>query len=246
MGFTVIIPARYASNRLPGKVLLPIAGEPMIHHAYLRAIESAATRVVIATEDARIRDVAMGFGAEVCMTARDHRCGSERVAEAITQLDLDDDHVVVNLQGDEPLLPAVLIDQVAALLHDTEASAASMATLATPCEASAFANPHVVKVVCDVQGRALYFSRAAIPYPRTDIDRAIALRHVGIYAYRSAFLQRFIRLSPSPYEQYEQLEQLRALWHGFPIRVAQAAVAPPPGVDTAADLEQIRARMEKR
>ncbi|WP_207061096.1 3-deoxy-manno-octulosonate cytidylyltransferase [Motiliproteus sp. SC1-56] len=249
MIFSVIIPARYASSRLPGKPLQDIAGRPMIEHVYRRALESEAARVVIATDDPRIESVAKGFGAEVVMTDAAHPSGTDRLQEVVTRLGLYADDIVVNVQGDEPLIPPRIINQVA---HNLAAEpAASIATLSEPIEDLAtFKNPNVVKVVADQQGRALYFSRAPIPWPRDAMadDALEALpqgygfqRHIGIYAYRVKLLNDFVRWPPCPLEQTECLEQLRAMWHGAQIHVAEADEAPPAGVDTPEDLARVRA-----
>lgn len=238
MDFVVVIPARYASTRLPGKPLRDINGKPMIEHVYDRGRESAARDVVVATDDARIADAAEAFGATVCLTGNQHRSGTERIAEVADVFDWSDDTIVVNLQGDEPMLPAALIDQCVTLLND---SAADLATLASPVLSDAdFENPNVVKVVTDDNDNAIYFSRATIPYPR-DADmrreaRAAALHHHGIYAYRCGVLRRLVEAQPSPLERAEHLEQLRALSLGMTIRVGIPATRPGAGVDTEEDL----------
>ena len=239
--FVVVIPARYASTRLPGKPLRDINGKPMIEHVYRRGLESSARQVVIATDDERIADAAESFGAAVCMTGDQHRSGTERIAEVADLLDWRDETVVVNLQGDEPAMPASLIDQCAELLDD---SSADLATLASPILSDEdFANPNVVKVVLDNADNAIYFSRATIPYPRDGARvsdaRAAALHHHGIYAYRCGVLRRLVAAEPSPLETAEHLEQLRALSMGMSIRVGIPAVRPGTGVDTEADLEAI-------
>lgn len=238
--FIVVIPARYASIRLPGKVLRDIAGKPMLQHVYERACESAASEVVIATDDDRIASVAETIGATVCMTSDQHRSGTERIAEVADLLDWRDDQVVVNLQGDEPSMPATLINQCAELLEDV---AADVATLASPLEKDEdFDNPNVVKVICDIHGHAIYFSRTAIPYARESENRkratAAALHHHGMYAYRCGVLRRFVEAEPSDIEVCEQLEQLRALSLGMSIAVGVPAVRPGPGVDTEDDLRR--------
>jgi 3-deoxy-manno-octulosonate cytidylyltransferase (CMP-KDO synthetase) len=243
--FVVVIPARYASTRLPGKPLLDLNGRPMLAHVHERGAESAATEVVIATDDDRIAEAAETFGATVCMTRDTHRSGTDRIAEVADLLDWDDETVVVNLQGDEPAMPAALIDQCAGLLAD---SRADISTLASPiASADDFGSPNVVKVVCDAEGFALYFSRSPIPYPRHEGEglRAMdaALHHHGIYAYRAGVLRRLVRAEPSPLERIEQLEQLRALSLGIRIRVGVPAVRPGRGVDTAADLEAVAAEL---
>jgi 3-deoxy-manno-octulosonate cytidylyltransferase (CMP-KDO synthetase) len=245
----VIIPARYASTRLPGKPLALIAGKPMIQHVYERAVESGADAVVIATDDERIRAAAEAFGARVCMTSSTHRSGTERLAEAIAQLELPDDEIVVNLQGDEPLMPPALIRQVADTLaaHPDAAVATACTVISTEV---VFRDPNVVKVVCDGHGYALYFSRAPIPWPRESGARAVAahmaLRHIGLYAYRAGFVARYLTWPPSPLEEIEQLEQLRVLWHGERIVVCEAVAAPPLSVDTAEDLARARRLLEEK
>ncbi|MGE0081873.1 MAG: 3-deoxy-manno-octulosonate cytidylyltransferase [Thiohalomonadaceae bacterium] len=247
MSFRVIIPARYASTRLPGKPLLDIAGKPMLQHVFERALESGAAEVVIATDDNRIRAAAEAFGAPVCMTAAHHRSGSERLAEVVAQLGYGSDEVIVNLQGDEPLMPPALLRQVAAGLM--EHPAAPMATLCTPIDtARELFDPNVVKVVTDAQGYALYFSRAPIPWDRDaqaarpgELPAGVKhYRHLGIYAYRAGFLARYVGTPACELETRESLEQLRVLWMGEKIHVAEAAALPGPGVDTPADLEKVR------
>ena len=238
MDFAVVIPSRYASTRLPGKALRPINGKPMLEHVYRRACESRATEVVIATDDERIAEAAEAFGALVCTTGDQHRSGTERIAEAIDLLDWPDERIVVNLQGDEPAMPAALIDQCAALLADSDAA---LATLASPLRSEAdFRDPNVVKVLCDGAGCAIYFSRASIPHPRepAGLQSAMesALHHHGIYAYRCGVLRRLVTAEPSAPEIAERLEQLRALDLGMKIRVGVPDVRPGPGVDTERDL----------
>jgi len=236
--FVIVIPARFASVRLPGKPLREINGVPMIEHVYRRGRESTARDVVVATDDERIADAAESFGATVCMTGDQHRSGTERIAEVADLFDWPDGTIVVNLQGDEPAMPSALIDQCARLLDESDAD---IATLASPLRTDAdFRNPNVVKVVCDNVGNALYFSRAAIPYPRDASRaagaRAAALHHHGIYAYRCGVLRRLVAADPSPLETAEQLEQLRALSLGMKIRVGIPAQRPGAGVDTEEDL----------
>jgi 3-deoxy-manno-octulosonate cytidylyltransferase (CMP-KDO synthetase) len=246
MSFTVVIPARYASTRLPGKPLEDICGMSMIQRVWSRASEAAASRVLVATDDPRIADHCAGFGAEVVMTAAEHTSGTDRLAEVVRKLGLTDDEIVVNVQGDEPLIPSAVIEQVAQNLVRYD-----QANMATLCEAitepQAFRNPNVVKVVFDRDGYALYFSRAPIPWPRdapgedaTSIVAGQCWRHLGIYAYRAGFLARFTQWSPSPLESVEALEQLRAMHHGERIHVAEACARVPGGVDTAEDLEYLR------
>ena len=238
--FVVVIPARYASTRLPAKALREINGKPMLQHVYERGSESATSEVVIATDDDRIAEVAEAFGAIVCMTGNQHQSGTERIAEVADLLDWPDDQIVVNLQGDEPTMPAALIDECAALLDD---ATADIATLASPClSQDDFRNPNCVKVIRDVNDHAIYFSRAAIPYPRDDNsdERAAgaALHHHGIYAYRCGVLRRFVAAEPSELEACEQLEQLRALSLGMTIAVGIPSKRPGAGVDTEEDLER--------
>lgn len=245
--YTVVIPARYASTRLPGKPLLDIAGKPMIQHVWEQARKSGAQRVVVATDDSQIVDVCSSFGAQVVLTRADHNSGTDRLAEVAEQLGLPDDAIVVNVQGDEPLIPPSLIDQVAANL--AAHPEASIATLAEPLhDVLALFNPNVVKVLADADGLALTFSRAPLPWARDAFaaDRSQLpsgvpyRRHIGIYAYRAGFLADFVSWGPCWLEDTECLEQLRALWHGRRIHVADALEAPPAGVDTADDLERVR------
>ena len=243
--FIVVIPARFASTRLPGKALLDIHGKPMLQHVYERGLESAASEVVIATDDERIADAAEEFGAAVCMTGDYHRSGTERIAEVADLMDWPDEQVVINLQGDEPAMPAELIDQCAALLDDVTAD---IATLASPFQNQRdFQNPNCVKVIRDVRGHAVYFSRAAIPYSRDDgsDERAAsaALQHHGIYAYRCGVLRKFVEAEPSDLEVCEQLEQLRALSLGMTIAVGIPATRPGTGIDTEEDLERAKCEM---
>ena len=244
--FVVVIPARYASVRLPGKPLRPIAGEPMIQHVHRLAMQSKADEVWIATDDERIEAAARGFGANVCMTSADHHSGTERLAEVCELQSWPDDLVVVNLQGDEPLLPPVLIDECAALLDD---DSVGMGTLASPMETDEdLRNPNVAKIVIDQHDNALYFSRAPIPYSRDEhtdkLTMQIALRHHGIYAYRCAVLRQLIAAGPCDMEQCEKLEQLRALWLGITVRVGRASVRPGPGVDTEEDIAAVEDALE--
>jgi 3-deoxy-manno-octulosonate cytidylyltransferase (CMP-KDO synthetase) len=240
----IIIPARYASTRLPGKPLLDIAGKPMIVRVADCARASGATSVVVATDDTRIRDALADDGVQVVMTRTDHISGTDRLAEAIALLDLDDDEIVVNLQGDEPQMSPHLVRQVADLL-----TARPAAVMASACHAITsrddFLNPNVVKVVTDHEGYALYFSRAPIPWPRdamagTASGPLKAFRHIGLYAYRAGFVARYAAWPACPVESTESLEQLRVLWHGEKIAMVEADEAPPAGVDTPADLERVR------
>lgn len=244
MQFIVVIPARYASTRLPGKPLRDIAGLPMIQRVWQQACKSGAARVVIATDDSRIEAAALAFGAEVCMTRADHVSGTDRLQEVAQQLGLDSSQIVVNVQGDEPLIPPRVIDQVASNLAANEQ--AGVATLCEPIESvEDFCNPNVVKVVTDAQGLARYFSRAPIPWPRDHFqesqkskpDLDLARRHIGIYAYRVAELTRFVSWAVAPIERSESLEQLRFIWNSVGIHIADAIEPVPGGIDTEQDLE---------
>jgi 3-deoxy-manno-octulosonate cytidylyltransferase (CMP-KDO synthetase) len=239
MGFRVVIPARFDSSRLPGKALLPLAGKPMLQWVHERARASRADEVIVATDDERIANAARGFAAEVAMTARSHVSGTDRIAEVAATHNWASDDIVVNVQGDEPLIPPPIINQVAELLAANPR--ADIATLASKLDQAAdLADPNTVKVACDPTGRALYFSRAPIPFNR-DQPAALtpaSLRHVGIYAYRVAALRKLASLPPGRLEQIEKLEQLRALENGLEIRVALAVERPLADVNTAADLER--------
>ena len=246
--FSVIIPARFASSRLPGKVLLELAGKPLLWHVYRRALESGAQRVIIATDDARVEAAARIFEARVEMTAASHASGTDRIAEVVSRLGLADDEIVVNLQGDEPLMPAAVIRQVAErLAMDPGAAIATVCERIT--EARDLFDPAVVKVVMDAGGRALYFSRAPIPWDRDGFSGGDAnvwptaqpyYRHVGLYAYRVGFLKMFSVLPACELERTECLEQLRALDHGARILVDEAIAPSGFGIDTMADLERVR------
>ncbi|WP_312119791.1 3-deoxy-manno-octulosonate cytidylyltransferase [Kosakonia cowanii] len=248
MSFVVIIPARYASTRLPGKPLVDINGKPMVVHVLERARESGAERIIVATDNEEVMAAVQAVGGEVCMTRADHQSGTERLAEVVEKCGFSDETVIVNVQGDEPMIPPAIIRQVAdnlAARRDV-----GMATLAVPIESAEEAfNPNAVKVVMDAQGYALYFSRATIPWDR---DRFAAsretigdsfLRHIGIYGYRAGFIRRYVRWQTSPLEQIEMLEQLRVLWYGEKIHVDVASVVPGTGVDTPEDLERVRQAM---
>lgn len=250
MRFTVLIPARFGSSRFPGKPLARIAGRPMIEHVHAAAAASGASKVVVATDDERIASACRAFGAEAVMTSAGHASGTDRLAEAAARLGLADDEVVVNLQGDEPLLPPTLLVEAAATL-DGEVKA-PMGTLATPVTESREAfDPNVVKVVSDADGYALYFSRAPIPWWRDAYGGADplpadgTLRHLGIYAYRVAFLRQYPGLPVSPLERLESLEQLRVIWNGYRIRIAVASTVPGPGVDTPEDIERVEAALRR-
>ncbi len=247
MAFTVLIPARLASTRLPRKPLADIAGLPMVVRVAQRAARSAATRVVVAADDAEIVHACEAHGVMALLTRADHHTGSDRLAEACALLDLAADEIVVNVQGDEPLIAPAMIDACAALL--AERAHCVMATVAHAIDDVAdLASPNVVKLVCDAAGRALYFSRAPLPWWRDGYAQGITalpdpppLRHVGLYAYRCSFLKRFPTLAASPLEAIESLEQLRVLWHGERIAVHLSTERPRPGVDTPQDLERVRA-----
>ncbi len=249
--FDVVIPARFASSRLPGKPLADIAGKPMVEHVYRRARESSAERVIVATDDMRVAEAVRAFGGEVCMTSADHASGTDRLQEVAANLGLASDRILVNVQGDEPLIPPRVIDQVAAnLAANTDAG---VATLAEPIHTlEDFRNPNIVKVVAAESGLARYFSRAPVPWPRDAFASAGAgkgqelpaglepRRHIGIYAYRVAQLNRFVSWPVAPLEHFEALEQLRFLYHDENIHVADACEAVPGGVDTEADLQRMR------
>lgn len=245
--FKVAIPARYGASRLPGKPLLPLAGRPMIAHVCERALASGAETVIVCTDDRRIADAVRDLPVRAVLTAPEHPSGTARIAEMVDRLRLDDDEIIVNLQGDEPLMPPRLIGQVAAAL--AEDTHAAVATCCTPIHDRAeLFDPHAVKVVPDGNGRALYFSRAPIPFARDAFAEAEAplpegpfYRHIGLYAYRAGFLRHYVRWPVSPLETLESLEQLRVLWHGAAIRVLQTAEAPAAGVDTSADLARVEA-----
>jgi 3-deoxy-manno-octulosonate cytidylyltransferase (CMP-KDO synthetase) len=247
-GFVVLVPARLASTRLPRKPLADLGGEPMVVRVARRAAQSGAARVVVATDSAEVVDACRGFGVEAVLTRAEHPTGTDRLAEAVELLRLPDETIVANVQGDEPLLPPAVVADVARLLATRDDCA--IATAAHPlADAAEFFSPNVVKVVADAGGRALLFSRAPIPWSREAFaaDRGRlpvglpAWRHVGLYAYRAGFLRQFPRLRRPPLEEHESLEQLRALWHGFGIAVLTLAEPLPPGVDTPADLQAVRA-----
>jgi 3-deoxy-manno-octulosonate cytidylyltransferase (CMP-KDO synthetase) len=248
MSFVAIIPARFASTRLPGKPLVDIQGKPMVVHVMERALESGADRVIVATDNEEVARAVEAAGGEVCMTRADHHSGTERLAEVIDRYQFADETIIVNVQGDEPMIPPVIIRQVAENLANSEAG---MATLAVPVESAEEAfNPNAVKVVMDAKGYALYFSRATIPWDRErfaasrDTIGENFLRHIGIYGYRAGFIRRYVSWEPSPLEQIELLEQLRVLWYGEKIHVAVAKAIPSVGVDTPEDLARVRAAMQ--
>ncbi|MCX0502064.1 3-deoxy-manno-octulosonate cytidylyltransferase [Erwinia billingiae] len=248
MSFVAIIPARFASTRLPGKPLVDIQGKPMVVHVMERALESGADRVIVATDNEQVARAVEAAGGEVCMTRADHHSGTERLAEVVDRYQFADDTIIVNVQGDEPMIPPVIIRQVAENLAKSEAG---MATLAVPIETAEEAfNPNAVKVVMDAKGYALYFSRATIPWDRERFATSreeigdTFLRHIGIYGYRAGFIRRYVSWEPSPLEHIELLEQLRVLWYGEKIHVAVAKAIPSVGVDTPEDLARVRAAMQ--
>jgi 3-deoxy-manno-octulosonate cytidylyltransferase (CMP-KDO synthetase) len=237
--FNIVIPARFGSTRLPGKALLPIADKPMVAWVWERAMQAGAEHVVVATDDQRIVDEMTSRGAQVAMTRADHASGTDRLAEVVDQLEWADDAIVVNLQGDEPLMPVANIQRVAAMLSET--AGADMATLMEPLTAADADQQSVVKVVSSEAGRALYFSRSAIPFHREGGVPAPMFRHIGLYAYRAGFLQTFVGWPPAVAEQSESLEQLRALAHDAHIQIELAPATVPAGVDTESDLAAVRA-----
>jgi len=248
--FVVVIPARFASTRFPGKPLAQLDGKPMVAHVVDRAHESGADEVIVATDDRRIADAVAGCKCVVAMTRTDHATGTDRIAEVVAQRGWHDDTIVVNAQGDEPLLPPALVRSVATALE--ECPQAAIATACHPIsDVAEFLDPNAVKVVFDTNHYALYFSRAPIPWPRDEFasgrsrlpDDLPAYRHVGIYAYRCAFLRAYANLPQASLERFESLEQLRALAHGYRIAVSVQEHAPPPGIDTPEDLERVRGKI---
>lgn len=245
MRYSVIIPARYASTRLPGKPLADIAGKPMIVRVLEQAQKSLATRVIVATDNQLVFDTVKDYGGEVILTSPKHNSGTERLAEVVNQCQFADDEVIVNVQGDEPLVPPLIIDQVAENLVKYKTGMATLAVPITTVE-EAF-NPNAVKVVMDKDGYALYFSRAIIPWDRDRFAKSKStigdfyLRHIGIYAYRAGFIRQYVNWQPSQLEQIEMLEQLRVLWYGEKIHVDVAKQIPDIGIDTQEDLDKVRA-----
>jgi len=249
--FHVIIPARFGSTRLPGKALLPIGEWPLIQWVWRSAVASGAASVIIATDDERIRAAASGFGADCLMTSAHHASGTDRIAEVVRARALAAEDIVVNLQGDEPMMPAQVISEAAQSLR--EAAAADIVTAVAPIESlREFLDPSCVKALRANDGRALYFSRAPVPWPRDSVAADVptsfagAWRHIGIYAYRVRSLLQFAAWAPTPLETTEKLEQLRALEHGMHIHLMTLPHSPPAGVDTPADLERTRAALQKR
>lgn len=249
--FTVIIPARYQSERLPGKPLLDIGGKPMVQRVYEQAARSDAAQVIVATDDERIITAVKNFGGDVCLTRGDHPSGTDRLQEVCAIRRFNDDDVIVNVQGDEPLIPPAVINQVASNLVD---AGAEMATLSEVIDdLSDLLDPNIVKVVVDQNSNAMYFSRAPVPWPRDEFSAAEkslpevgqCLRHLGIYAYRVSLLNRYVEWDPSILEETEKLEQLRVLWNGVDIHVGQAVVNIPPGIDTELDLQRVLARIDE-
>ena len=238
--FRIVIPARYASVRLPGKPLRSICGRPMIEWVYNAALEAGAREVVVATDDRRIVDRVQGFGGNACITDSAHRSGTDRIVEVAQKLEWSSDTIVVNLQGDEPLMPAANIVQVAENLAELDCA---MTTLHQTIEAGEAQDPNQVKLVRDKRGYALYFSRSIVPYDRSGAT-AHYLGHIGIYAYRVGFIETFSKLAPCELEIAESLEQLRALWNGYAIHSELARAAPGPGIDTEQDLEKVIALIE--
>lgn len=247
MKFTVIIPARFASTRLPGKMLADIHGKPLIQHTYEKAVASGATRIIIATDSLQIKAICDGFDAEVCMTSEAHTTGTDRIAEAARIFGLASDEIIVNLQGDEPVMPAEFLHNLAEAL--SKCDDAEMATICVPIQSvEEIFNPNAVKVVLNEKGRAIYFSRAPIPWHRNSFNSQPAAvpsdttyyRHLGVYVFRNQFLQQYVQLQPAPIEKIELLEQLRALYYGANIHVVVIDQTPPAGVDTQEDLERVR------
>jgi 3-deoxy-manno-octulosonate cytidylyltransferase (CMP-KDO synthetase) len=252
VSYSIVIPARYAATRLPGKPLREIAGKSLLQHVYECAQRTQARQVIIATDDERIRQVAADFGADVCMTSGEHQSGTQRINEVIGARGIADDEIIVNLQGDEPLMPAACVAQIAELLETNPD--AQMSTLATPItHTDEVFDSNVVKVVLNKHGRALYFSRASIPWQRGSYEKNrveqtehwSCLRHIGIYGYRAAYIKEYVSLPAGPLEILESLEQLRVLWHGGTIVVGHAVEIPGPGVDTEQDFTRVRQLLEQ-
>ncbi|GEA06809.1 3-deoxy-manno-octulosonate cytidylyltransferase [Alteromonas sp. KUL42] len=244
MSFTVVIPARFGSSRFPGKPLALINEKPMIQHVVERAKEAGAASIIVATDDERIQQVVEGF-AQVCMTSPEHQSGTERIAEVIAKCNIAPDTIVVNVQGDEPFIPAENIKQVA--MNLASATQCQMATLSTPIEqVEDVFNPNIVKVIVNNNGEAIYFSRSPIPFERdrmmvntTSADTSLYTRHIGIYAYRANYVKQYVEYTPSALEHIESLEQLRAIWYGDKIHCTVAVAPPPIGIDTPEDLARL-------
>jgi 3-deoxy-manno-octulosonate cytidylyltransferase (CMP-KDO synthetase) len=251
LDFSVIIPARYQSTRLPGKPLIDLAGKSMIQRVYEQAQDSDASRVVVATDDGRIASAVEDFGGSVCMTSSEHLSGTDRLQEVCSILELANDHIVINVQGDEPLIPPAVINQVANNLNQSDAEIATLSETIDRIED--FLDPNIVKVISDKLSHAIYFSRAPIPWPREAFSSSQTVlppelncqRHLGIYAYRVSLLNKFIKWPAAAVEEAERLEQLRALWHGVAIHIEQSIENIPPGVDTESDLKRTLALLEK-
>ena len=250
MSFVIVIPARYASTRLPGKLLKDLEGKSIIQHVYERAAKSGADSIIVATDDDRIAAEVTGFDGDVCMTSDTHQSGTQRIAEVIQLKNISSNAIIVNVQGDEPFIPVSCIEQVAELLNKHQD--AVMATLYTPLTSEhELFDSNVVKVVANNSGEAMYFSRATIPWYRGDYEHKDITeqhlknthRHIGIYAYRASFIHQYTSYQPSPLEEIEMLEQLRVLWYGHKIAIAEAVDVPGPGIDTVADLEKARAML---
>lgn len=249
--YKIVIPARFSSSRLPGKPLIKLAGKPMIQHVYERALDTGVQDIVVATDDSRIEAVAKEFGAEVVMTSPNHENGTERIAEVARLKGWSDDSVIVNLQGDEPLIPQSLIELTAkGLIDHPEAGMSSICTAIT--EDTEVFNPNVVKVVLDNNNFALYFSRASIPWDRDAYSSSLnkmttkipVYRHIGMYGYRVSFLNQYTKMEPCALENTESLEQLRALWYGVKIHMSVIERAPGHGVDTLEDVKRVEQRLE--
>ncbi|MGN1392936.1 MAG: 3-deoxy-manno-octulosonate cytidylyltransferase [Succinivibrionaceae bacterium] len=249
MKYIVIIPARYSSSRLPGKPLMDICGKTMIERVAIQALKSGASRVIVATDDERIEQVCKNISVEVCMTSADHNSGTERIAEVVNKLNLADNEIIVNVQGDEPLIPPENITQVASLLEETNAP---MSTLCVKIEGEEVFDMNCVKVIMNANKEAIYFSRAPIPYERNNFRAGNMsakdghARHIGIYAYRAGFIREYISMPPCALENIESLEQLRVLYYGKSIAVDYAKKDPQVGVDTIEDLKKVREIIEKQ
>lgn len=252
MNFKIVIPARYASSRLPGKALLDLGGAPMVVRVAKQAEKAAADEVIVATDHADVKSACEKYGVNAILTSNKHQSGTDRIAEVVELRGWSEHEIVINVQGDEPLIDPLLIQQAAAHLAS---STADIATLAHQIDdAAELFNPNAVKVICDHNNTALYFSRAPIPYARDAFARQqdllppppyLALRHIGLYAFRCSFLLAWSRLDPPPVEQFESLEQLRALWHGYSISVLQTSLKTPPGVDTIEDADKMQGIFDK-